>query len=142
MLVAAHSTPYAVVEGAGKFIEFLQQAFDAKVNLRMDSPDGKVSHCELTIGDSVMMLGDANPQTPKMSVGIYLYVSDVDATHKRAVAAGAKEVVAPATQFYGDRNSRVIDPWGNTWGIATHVEDVPPEEINRRIEEMMKKSGK
>ncbi len=134
-------TPYVVVEGAAKFIEFLKQAFDAQVQVRMDMPGGKVAHCEVRLGDSVLMLGDANPQTPPQSVSVYLYVPDVDATHRRAVQAGAKSVVEPSNQFYGDRNSRVRDAWGNTWGIATHVEDVPPEELKRRAEAAVKKSG-
>lgn len=132
-------TPYVVVEGAAKFIDFLKAAFDAQVQVRMDMPNGKVAHAEVRVGDSLLMLGDANPQAPAQSVGAYLYVPDVDATHRRAVQAGAKSVVEPLTQFYGDRNSRVIDAWGNTWGIATHVEDVPPEELKRRAEAAMKK---
>ncbi len=132
-------TPYVMVEGAAKFIDFLKAAFDAQVQVRMDMPGGKVAHAEIRIGDSLLMLGDANPQAPAQSVGAYLYVPDVDATHRRAVQAGAKSVAEPTNQFYGDRNSRVIDPWGNTWGIATHVEDVPPEEMERRAQAAMKK---
>lgn len=134
-------TPYVVVEGAAKFIEFLTQAFEGKVEVRMDAPGGKVAHAEVRLGDSMLMLGDASAQNPAQSAGIYLYVPDVDATHRRAVRAGAASLAEPANQFYGDRSSRVRDAWGNVWGIATHVEDVPPEEMKRRAEEAMKKSA-
>jgi PhnB protein len=102
-------TPYIVVEGAAKFIEFLKQAFGGKVEVRMDMPGGMVGHAEVRLGDSMLMLGDASAQNPAQSAGIYLYVPDVDAKHRRALAAGATSVVEPATQFYGDRNSRVRD---------------------------------
>lgn len=134
-------TPYVVVEGAAKFIEFLTQAFGAKVEVRMDLPGGKVAHAEVRLGDSMLMLGDASAQNPAQSAGIYLYVPDVDATHRRAVQAGATSLAEPANQFYGDRSSRVRDAWDNLWGIATHVEDVPGEEMERRAAESMKKSA-
>ncbi len=134
-------TPYVVVEGAAKFIEFLKQAFEGKVEVRMDMPGGKVGHAEVRLGDSMLMLGDASPQNPAQSAGIYLYVPDVDTTHRRALQAGVTSLAEPSNQFYGDRNSRVRDAWGNLWGIATHVEDVPPEEMKRRAEAAMKKQG-
>jgi PhnB protein len=132
-------TPYIVVEGAAKFIEFLTQAFDAKVKERMVRPDGKVAHAEVWVGDSILMLGETTAEAKLQSAGIYLYVPDVDATYRRALQAGATSVAEPADQFYGDRNARVRDAWGNFWGIATHVEDVPPEEMKRRVEVALKK---
>jgi PhnB protein len=134
-------TPYVVVEGAAKFIEFLTQAFDAKVKERMDRPDGKVAHAEVCLGDSILMLGEATAEAQPQSAGIYLYVPDVDATYRRALAAGATSEAEPSNQFYGDRNARVRDAWGNFWGIATHVEDVPPEEMKRRAQAAMKKQA-
>jgi PhnB protein len=132
-------TPYIVVEGAAKFIEFLTQAFDAKVKERMDLPGGKVAHAEVILGDSILMLGETTAEAKLQSAGIYLYVPDVDATYRRALQAGATSVAEPADQFYGDRNARVRDAWGNFWGIASHVEDVPPEEMKRRAEVALKK---
>ena len=132
-------TPYVVVEGAAKFIEFLAQAFGAKVKERMDRPDGKVAHAEVWLGDSILMLGETTPQAKPQSAGIYLYVPDVDATYGSALAAGATSEAEPANQFYGDRNARVRDAWGNSWAMATHVEDVPPEEMMRRAQAALKK---
>jgi PhnB protein len=132
-------TPYIVVEGAAKFIEFLAQAFGAKVKERMERPDGKVAHAEVILGDSILMLGETTAEAKLQSAGIYLYVPDVDATYRRALQAGATSVAEPADQFYGDRNARVRDAWGNFWGIASHVEDVPPEEMKRRAEVALKK---
>jgi PhnB protein len=132
-------TPYIVVEGAAKFIEFLTQAFDAKVKERMVRPDGKVAHAEVILGDSILMLGETTAEAKLQSAGIYLYVPDVDATYRRALRAGATSVAEPADQFYGDRSARVRDAWGNFWGIASHVEDVPPEEMKRRAEVALKK---
>ncbi len=134
-------TPYIVVEGAAKFIEFLTQAFDARVKERMDGPGGVVVHAEVWLGDSILMLGDASAQAKPQSAGIYLYVPDVDATYRRALQAGATSVAEPSNQFYGDRNARVRDAWGNSWAMATHVEDVPPEEMMRRAQAAMKKQA-
>ena len=134
-------TPYVVVEGAANLIEFLKQAFEGNVEVRMDLPGGKVAHAEVRLGDSMLMLADASAQNPAQTAGIYLYVPDVDATHRRAVQAGATSLAEPANQFYGDRNSRVRDAWGNVWGIATHVEDVSGDEMKRRAEASMKKSA-
>jgi PhnB protein len=105
----------------------------------MERPDGKVAHAEVILGDSILMLGETTAEAKLQSAGIYLYVPDVDATYRRALQAGATSVAEPADQFYGDRNARVRDAWGNFWGIATHVEDVPPEEMKRRVEVALKK---
>jgi PhnB protein len=125
-------TPTFSVDGAQKFLDFLKQVFDAKERFRMDGPGGKVMHAELAIGDSVIMVGDTMPEWPAKSNSLYVYVEDVDATYKRAIQAGATPVKEPANQFYGDRSAAVTDPFHNLWGIATHIEDVAPNELERR----------
>jgi PhnB protein len=135
-------TPYLVVQGAAKLIEFLQKAFGAQVKERMDRPDGTVGHAEVLIGDSLVMLGEAGGQWKALNGALYLYVPDTDSTYKQALAAGASSLMAPANQFYGDRNAGVQDAWGNQWWIATHVEDVPPEEMKRRAEAATKNQAK
>jgi PhnB protein len=140
------ATPYLIVRGAVQAIEFYKHAFDATEMLRMATPDGKVGHAEIRIGDSVIMLADENPQSGYRaplslggsSVSILLYVEDVDAVFERALKAGAKLHRPLVTQFYGDRSGTLIDPFGHMWTIATHVEDVEPEEVKRRAEAAMK----
>lgn len=129
-------TPYLIVEGAASLLDFMKQAFGADERLRMDGADGTINHAEVSIGGSVVMLGDAGDEWSAMPGFIYLYVDDCDATYERALAAGATSVREPADQFYGDRNATVRDPVGNMWGIATHVEDVSDAEIAKRVEEM------
>ena len=128
-------TPYLTVQGADRLLEFLKQAFGAEERFRMPAPDGSIAHAEATIGDSVVMLGEANEQFPAMPGTINLYVEDCDAAYQRALEAGATSIQEPANQFYGDRSGGVRDPVGNVWWIATHVEDVPEEEIAKRTEE-------
>jgi PhnB protein len=138
-------TPYLTVDDAAAAIEYYKSAFDATERVRMDAPDGKVSHAELEIGDSVVMLSDAFPQSttrpPKeldgTSGSIFLYVEDVDAVAQRAVEAGATVTMEVADQFWGDRFGAVQDPFGHVWAIATHVEDVPPEEMEERAKAAM-----
>jgi len=125
-------TPYLVVKGAAALIEFLKQAFDAQELHVMKDAEGNVRHAEIRIGDSPIMLGESTSQWQPMPAGIYLYVPDTDATYKKAMAAGASSIMEPADQFYGDRNGGVKDAWGNFWWIGTHVEDVSPEEMERR----------
>jgi uncharacterized glyoxalase superfamily protein PhnB len=132
-------TPYLVVKGAGKLITFLQRAFDAKVVDRMNMPDGSVAHAALRVGDSMVMLGEAGGKWKPMPAMIYLYVKDVDATYRRALRAGAKSVMKPANQFWGDRHGGVKDAHGNQWWISTHIENLSPAEIKRRGAEWMKK---
>ncbi len=134
-------TPYLVVNGAARLIDFLEEVFDAEQVERLDAPGGRIGHAEVRIGDSRVMLGDAGGEHPPMPMMLYVYVYDVDATHQRALAAGATSVQDPADQFYGDRRSGVKDPCGNTWYIATHIEDVPPAELKRRAQELMAKAG-
>jgi PhnB protein len=127
-------TPYLIVDDADAVIAFLREAFGAEELMRMNMPDGSVMHAELQIGDSKLMLGGASERWPAHSAVLHLYMEDVDATYLRALAAGAESVMEPADQFYGDRQAGVRDAAGNQWWIATHVEDVPPEEIQRRSE--------
>jgi len=131
-------TPCLVAEGAAKLIDFLKQAFGAEERFRMARPDGGVMHAEVKIGDSMVMLGDANEQWKAMPGVIYLYVDDADAVYRRALDAGAASVMAPVDQFYGDRHGGVKDFAGNLWWIGTHKEDVPPDELKRRAEGFMK----
>ncbi|MBV8355736.1 MAG: VOC family protein [Candidatus Eremiobacteraeota bacterium] len=124
-------SPYLLVDDVPALISFLQATFDAVEIERLQRPDGSVGHAEVKIGDSIVMMGGG--QT--MPTHLYVYVADVDATHARGLAAGATSVRAPEVQFYGDRVGAVKDPFGNTWWIATHVEDVTPAEIQRRARE-------
>jgi uncharacterized glyoxalase superfamily protein PhnB len=134
-------TPYLVVEGAAKLIDFLRQAFDAQETFRMPKPDGTIMHAELKIGDSMVMMGDASETWKAIPSVLYLYVNDADAVYKRALQAGATSTMEPADQFYGDRHGSVKDPAGNVWWIATHKEDVPPEELKKRAEAFMKQQS-
>jgi PhnB protein len=131
-------TPYLTVRGAARLIEFLKQAFGAEEMYRMPMPDGTVGHAEIRIGDSRIMMGEASEQWPPMPASLYFYVPDADAVYARALEAGAESVMALADQFYGDRHGGVRDPSGNVWWIATHIEDVSPEEIARRAQAMQK----
>ena len=131
-------TPSFCVEGAQEFIDFIKLVFNAQDRFRMDGPGGKIMHAELSIGDSALMVGDAQPQWPAKINSLYVYVDDVDATYARALKAGATSVRAPENAFYGDRTAAVQDPFGNSWGIATHVEDVPPDELKKRAEAFQK----
>jgi uncharacterized glyoxalase superfamily protein PhnB len=132
-------TPYLVVPGVARVIEFLQKGFNADLLERHDGPDGRVMHAQVRIGDSPVMLGEPHPPWTPMPASLYLYVQDTDATYRQAMAAGGLSVMEPMTHFYGDRNAGVKDPSGNVWWIATHVEDVAPEELARRAEEYAKK---
>jgi PhnB protein len=127
-------TPYLVVSGAARLITFLQRAFDGKETVCTNKPDGTIGHAEVRIGDSTVMLGEAGAEWKPMPCMIYLYVPDTGAVYRRALEAGATSIMEPADQFYGDRNAGVKDFCGNLWWIATHIEDVPPEEMKRRAE--------
>jgi PhnB protein len=132
--------PYLTVEGAATAIGFYTQVFGATERVRMPGPDGKIGHAELEIGDSVVMLADAFPEmgnpAPKALGGtpvtVMVYVEDVDATFERALQAGATEDRKVDNQFYGDRAGQFTDPFGHKWFVATHVEDVSPEEMAKR----------
>lgn len=133
-------TPYLVIANAGKAIEFYKEAFGATESSRLASPDGKVMHAEIMIGDSPIMLSDEFPDWNALSpltiggtpVSIMLYVEDVDSVVKRAVAAGATLLMPVEDQFWGDRMGTVADPFGHKWSVATHRENVSPEEIITR----------
>jgi PhnB protein len=138
-------TPYLAVDDAAEAIKYYKQAFGAKERVRMPTPDGKIGHAELEIGDSLIMLSDPFPQastkSPKeiggTSASVFLYVEDVDAVVQRAVDKGATVTMEVADQFWGDRFGTVTDPFGHVWSIATHVEDVPPAEMEERAKAAM-----
>ena len=135
--------PYLAVDDASAAIDFYQRAFGAKERGRQAGPGGSIMHAELEIGDSVIMLSDPFPQAstkpPKelggTSVSIMTYVDDTDAAYKQAIDAGATSLMEPDDMFWGDRLSSVQDPFGHSWTIATHIEDVSSEEMQRRAEE-------
>lgn len=130
-------TPYLVVTDPSALIEFLKNAFNAVEIHRVQRHDGSVMHAQVQIGDSMLMMGGATAECPAMEAGIYLYVEDSDALYARAVAAGATSLMPPTDEFWGDRMGGVRDPSGTCWWIATHVEDVPEDELARRAEAAM-----
>ena len=138
-------TPYLHVDGADAAIRFYTEVLGATERVRMGGPDGRVGHAELAIGDSMIMLADEHPEMgvrgPKSIGGtpmtIHVYVEDADAVFAAALAAGATELRAVEDQFYGDRSGQFEDPFGHHWNVATHVEDVPPEEMQQRAAEAM-----
>jgi PhnB protein len=142
-------SPYLAVDGAAAAIDFYKDIFGATERMRMGGPDGKIGHAELSIGNSIVMLADEYPDmnhhSPKKYGGspvtISVYVADVDDVAERAVAAGAKLTRPLENQFYGDRVCAIEDPFGHAWHIATHIEDVPPEEMERRAAEMGGEGG-
>jgi PhnB protein len=136
--------PYLIVDGAAAAIEFYAKALGATERLRMPGPDGRLGHAELQIGEAVLMLADENPAMDIVgprSVGgtpvtLHLYVEDADATFERAIQAGATPLRAMEDRFYGDRSGQFEDPFGHRWNVATHVEDVPEDELQRRAAAM------
>ncbi len=130
--------PYLIVEDVSKQMEFLVKVFGAVESEKMTLPDGSVNHAEVRIGDSVIMMGKSSREWAPTLAMIYIYVEDTDAAYKKSLAAGAVSLMEPADQFYGDRNAGVKDPFGNSWWIASHVEEVTPEEMKRRSEERAK----
>lgn len=132
-------TPYLIVQGVAKLIDFLKLAFEAKETERHAKPDGTIMHAEVRIGDSIVMMGEPMGEFNPMPASIYLYVDNTDAVYKRALNAGGTSMMEPADQFYGDRNAGVKDPSGNIWWIATHQEDVPPDELAKRAEALHRK---
>jgi len=137
-------TPYLVVDGAAKAIDFYKKVFGATELMRMPAPGDKIGHAEIKIGDSIVMLADAvaemghkSPKTLGGSpISLLIYVENADSTVSGAVAAGAKLNRPVENQFYGDRMGGITDPFGHQWYVATHVEDVSPEEMKRRMEAM------
>jgi PhnB protein len=142
-------SPYLTVENAARAIEYYTRAFGAKELVRMDGPGGTVAHAELEVGDSRIMLSDPFPQAstrpPKelggTSASVFMFVEDVDAVVKQAVDAGATVTMEVADQFWGDRFGTITDPFGHVWSIATHVEDVPPDELAERAKAAMAAMG-
>jgi PhnB protein len=138
-------TPYLVIKGAAKAIEYYKNVFGAQVLVRMDGPNGTIGHAELKIGDSIIMLADENLQMGNKSaetigaspVSLYVYLPDVDRVVEKAVSEGAKVIKPVQDQFYGDRSGFLQDPFGHFWGIATHVEDVSAEEMKERMKKVM-----
>jgi PhnB protein len=139
------ATPYLIIDGAARALDFYTRVFGAAELMRMEAPGGKIGHAEIRIGDSVIMLADEHPEmgfkgpralggTP---VSIMLYVADVDTLYNRAIEAGAKELKPLQDQFYGDRSGTVTDPFGHVWTIATHVKDIPPDEMRKLAEAAM-----
>jgi uncharacterized glyoxalase superfamily protein PhnB len=137
-------TPYLAVDGAEELLGFVKRAFGAEETVKMPTSDGRIGHAEVRIGDSMVMLGDASTsdQGTAMPAMIHLYVDDIDKTYRQALEAGGTSVREPADQFYGDRTGGVRDPVGNLWWIATHVEDVPPDEMAKRAQEWQAQQGK
>lgn len=137
-------SPYLVVDGAQKAIEFYTSVLGFTERMRMPGPDGRIGHAELQLDDSVVMLADEFPEMGAKApsayggspVSLMVYVEDVDATFERATGAGATAVRPPENQFYGDRSATFDDPFGHRWTVNTHVEDVSPEEMGRRAAEM------
>ncbi|KIA64999.1 VOC family protein [Nocardia vulneris] len=136
-------SPGLAIDGAAAAIDFYKHVFGASERMRMPGPDGKVAHCELMFGNSLVMVGDPAEDLdfldPKRvggtPVNLYVYVEDADAAFAAAIGAGARELTPMTTQFYGDRSGAFEDPWGHRWTVATHVEDVSPEEMDRRMAE-------
>jgi len=139
-------TPYLVVQDAARALDFYQRVFGAKEIVRMNNPQGRVGHAEIRIGDSILMLAEETPNSgvrcPQSlngsTVSIFVYLEDVDSVFNKALSAGAQEVQRPADMFWGDRYGRLTDPFGHSWSLATHIEDVTPEEIGRRAQEAAK----
>lgn len=136
-------SPYLTVRGASDALEFYKKAFEAIELCRLNTPDEKIAHAQFKIGDSMFMISDENPECGSVSpetlggspVTLHLYVTDVDATFSDAIKAGAKATMQPENQFWGDRMGKLIDPFGHHWLIATHVEEVDPNELQSRMEE-------
>jgi len=134
-------TPYLIIKGAADAIEFYKKAFGASEVFRMAQPDGKIGHAEIQIGDSRIMLADEFPEMSYLgpatlggsSVSILLYVKEVDAVFNQAIAAGGKEQRPLEDKFYGDRMGSLVDPFGHVWHVGTHMEDVTPEEMEKRM---------
>jgi PhnB protein len=143
------ATPYLIVKGAAQAIEFYQRAFGARELMRFTSPNGRIGHAEIQIGDSPIMIADEFPEMGYRGPvslggstgGILLYVEDVDARFQQALAAGAKMLKPVQDQFYGDRSGTLEDPFGHLWTLATHREDLSPEEMQRRLQAHMQQSS-
>src|SRR5438445_13057805 len=132
-------TPVLMVHDAAKLIDFLKEAFGAREKERFTDPTGKIIHAEVTLGDSILQLSEAIGEWKPIQVPLLQYVTDTDSTYRRALQAGATSLWEPMDAFYGDRSASVKDAFGNSWWIATHQEDVPRQELERRAEELRQK---
>jgi PhnB protein len=143
------ATPYLTLNDCAAALDYYKKAFHAQIVVKMEGPNGKIGHAEIKIGDSMIMLSDEMPgganRSPQSLGGttaaVFLYVPDVDASFKQAVDAGGRSVMAPADMFWGDRFGTLTDPFGHTWSMATHKEDVAPEEMKKRSKDAMAKMG-
>jgi PhnB protein len=134
-------TPYLIVSRVSSLIDFLKQVFDAEERERIQMPDGRIMHAEVRIGDSVVMMGEAADSQAAMPAMLHIYLEDADAAYRRALAAGATSLREPEDQFYGDRTAGVQDAFGNQWWLATHIEDVSAEEMQRRAKAQAPQPG-
>ncbi len=142
-------TPYLTVNDAARAIDFYKKAFNAQEIMRMDGPGGKIGHAEIKVGDSIIMLADEMPGSPNKSPeslhgttgSVMLYVESADTVFNQAVAAGAQTVTPLADMFWGDRYGTLKDPFGHTWAVATHIEDVAPADMPKRMQEFMAKQS-
>ena len=132
-------TPFILVKGADRVIDFLQRAFGASEIYRLKHEDGSVWHSQIKIGDSMIMLGDVQDKQPSMASSIYLYLPDADTAYQNALKAGGTSIMPPEDQFYGDRSGGVRDPIGNMWWTGTHIEDVSHDELDRRAAKELQK---
>lgn len=141
-------TPYLTIKGAARAIDFYKSIFGASERMRMETPDGRIGHAEIQIGDAAIMLSDEWPEMGHSGpqafggspVALHIYVGNVDAVAEQAVAAGATLKQPPKDEFWGDRMGTIVDPFGHIWLISTHVEDVPEEEMRRRAEAAMREA--
>jgi PhnB protein len=143
-------TPALVVDGAAKALEFYAEVYGATERMRVPGPDGTIAHAEIEIGDSVVMVEDASPHMGTKAppagglegspAALFIYVEDVDAVMDLATKLGATQERPAQDQFYGDRDGHIVDPFGHRWTVATHVEDVPPEEMMRRMADLVKEA--
>ena len=142
-------TPYLILNDAKHALEFYKKAFGAQEMSKMEAPNGKIAHAEIKIGDSMIMLADEMPGSGARSpqslggtgTGLFLYVDNVDSIYNQAVKEGAKGDMPPQDMFWGDRYGKVTDPFGHQWSLATHIEDVAPQEMQKRAREAMSKMG-
>ena len=142
-------TPYLFIKGAASAIDYYKKVFGAQEIMRLNAPNGLIGHAELRIGDSMIMLSDENPQWGNKSpqtlggsaTSLHVYVKDVDSVVQGAVDAGAQLIRAVKDQFYGDRSGSLLDPFGHLWSVATHIEDVSPEEIKKRMAAVMSQAA-
>lgn len=134
-------TPFIIANNADKVIDFIKNSFDGKEISIHKTPEGSIMHAEIQIGDSRVMLSEGSDKYPAMPAMLYMYSEDCDAVYKKAMQSGGTSLREPTNEFYGDRSCGVQDPSGNQWWIATHIEDLTPEEMMKREEEFKKQQG-